>query len=57
MSTIIIGLVLSAMAVCSLRLSALRLAGGCSGGSGQPYIPKVEVRDRPATAPSVWRTR
>ena len=40
MSTIIIGLVLSAMAVCSLRLSALRLAGGCSGGSGQPYIPK-----------------
>ena len=40
MSTIIIGLGLSAMAVCSLRLSALRLAGG------QPYIPKVKVRDR-----------
>ena len=46
MSTIIIGLVLSAMAVCSLRLSALRLAGGCSGGAGQVYIPKVTVRGR-----------
>ena len=46
MSTIIIGLFLFAMAVCALRLSALRLAGGCCGGSGQPYIPKVKVRDR-----------
>lgn len=46
MSTIIIGLFLLLMTVCSLRLSAVRLAEGCCGGSGQPYIPKVKVQDR-----------
>lgn len=46
MSTMLIGLCLFIMVVCSLRLSAVRLAAGCCGGSGQPYIPKVKVPDR-----------
>lgn len=46
MSTILICMVLSAMAVCSLRFYVVRLSSGCCGGAGQPYVVKVKIQDR-----------
>ncbi len=45
MSNIVICMVLIAMVICSMKFYMIRLSTGCCGGSGQPYIPKVRVRD------------
>lgn len=45
MSTVMISLILIAMVVCSFRFYIIRLSGGCCGGAGQPYIPRIKVQD------------
>ena len=45
MSNIVICMVLAAMVICSMKCYWIRLSAGCCGGSGQPYIPKVKVKD------------
>ncbi|RGZ01587.1 heavy-metal-associated domain-containing protein [Clostridium sp. AM58-1XD] len=46
MSTVLIIMILFVMIIFSVRRSIARLSSGCSGASGQPYIPRVRVTDR-----------
>lgn len=45
MSNMVICMVLAAMVIYSMKYYMIRLSTGCCGGSGQPYIPKVKVKD------------